>query len=381
MRKPDAFALGWLACALACPAIPAETAFGVPNRFRDEVLQFRTIEAERVIVMENGGFWPTIALLQNGELVVIARTGAPHGVTRGGSRLALTRSSDGGRTWSEPIAVASSRPTQDLRDGWLSQLKDGTLVLGFHVYDFDAQGRADNDNVNVYLTQSRDLGRTWTVASKIDLSPHTWGNTHSRIVELPSGTLLIHIATAYSHNPGRADIFRPPGDREFQSQVFRSKDGGKTWGDRSLISNGDETGLLRLSSGKLLAPVRGEFRVYIHEMGDEGRTWRNLGEVTEPGEKPGSLLQLKDGRVLFSYGDRRLPFYGVQAMISRDEGKTWDRQNRFQLVWDAPTSDCGYPTSVQLPDGRIFTVYYQVDDLKNSPASAKARAVIWTVPP
>ena len=373
--------VAWLALGLAYPqAFPAETAFGVPNRFHDEVLQFRTLEAERVIVMENGGFWPTIALLQNGELAVIARTGAPHGVTRGGSQLALTRSGDGGRTWSEPVGVAASRPNQDLRDGWLSQLKDGTLVLGFHIYEFDAQGRADNQNVNVYLTQSKDLGRTWTVPSKIDISPHTWGNTHSRIVELPSGTLLIHVATAYSHNPGRADIFRSPGDREFQSHVFRSKDGGKTWGDRSLISNGDETGLLLLSSGKLLAAVRGEHGVSIHESVDEGRTWWNFGTATESGEKPGSLLQLKDGRVLFSYGDRRLPFYGVQAMISRDEGKTWDRQNRFQLVWDAPTTDCGYPTSVQLPDGRIFTVYYQVDDLKNSPATAKARAVVWTVP-
>jgi hypothetical protein len=95
---------------------------------------------------------------------------------------------------------------------------------------------------------------------------------------------------------------------------------------------------------------------------------------------PGHLLQLRDGRVLLTYGDRRHPFYGVQAMLSRDEGQTWDQQNRFQLVWDAPNTDCGYPTSIQLPDGRIFTVYYQVDDLEKVPASAKAKAAIWRLP-
>ena len=34
------------------------------GRRGDEVLQFRTLQAERITVMENGGFWPTVALLQ-----------------------------------------------------------------------------------------------------------------------------------------------------------------------------------------------------------------------------------------------------------------------------------------------------------------------------
>jgi hypothetical protein len=119
----------------------------------------------------------------------------------------------------------------------------------------------------------------------------------------------------------------------------------------------------------------------LSESIDEGRTWRDLGVLTEPHvDSPGHLLRLRDGRILLTYGDRALPFYGVEAMTSRDEGKTWDRDNRFQLVWDAPSRDVGYPSSIQLPDGRIFTVYYTVDDPKNAPASAKAKAVIWKIP-
>ena len=346
----------------------------------DHIFQFRTLEAERITVMEGGGYWPTVALLPNGELIVIARAGAPHAVTHGGSRLQLVRSGDRGKTWSEPVWVAASRPDQDLRDGWLTQLKDGTLILGFHIYGFNSQNLPDMDHVNLYLTHSRDEGVTWDVPSQVDISPYTWGNTHGRIVELPSGTLLMHVTAAYTHAPGWANIFRPIQEREYQSYVFRSRDGGKTWGDRSLISNGNETSLLGLASGKVLAAVRGPNAVSIHQSVDEGRTWRNLGVATESGELPGSLLLLKDGRILLSYGDRRAPFFGVQAVLSRDEGQTWDRDSRFQLVWDAPNWDCGYPTSIQLPDGRILTVYYQVDDLDKAPASAKAKGVIWQLP-
>jgi len=346
----------------------------------DHILQFRTLEAERVTVMEGGGYWPTAVLLQNGELVVIARAGAPHAVTRGSSRLQLVRSGDGGKTWSEPEWVAASRPDQDLRDGWLTQLKDGTLILGFHIYAFNSQGVPDMDHVNLYLTHSKDRGHNWSIPFKVDISPYIWGNTHGRIVELPSGMLLMHVTAAYTTAPGWANLFRPVEEREFQSYVFRSRDGGKTWGDRSLISNGNETSLLGLPSGKVLAAVRGISAVSIHQSLDEGRTWRNLGVVTEFGELPGSLLRLQDGRILLSYGDRRTPFYGVQAILSRDEGQTWDRENRFQLVWDAPNTDCGYPTSIQLPDGRILTVFYQVDVPEKAPASAKAKGVIWKVP-
>jgi hypothetical protein len=236
------------------------------------------------------------------------------------------------------------------------------------------------DHVNLYVTHSKDNGQTWSIPIKVDISPYTWGNTHGRIIELRSGTLLMHVTAAYTHAPGWANLFRPIEEREFQSYVFRSLDGGNTWGDRSLISNGNETSLLGLPSGTLLAAVRGASAVSIHQSLDEGRTWRNLGMVTESRELPGSLLLLNDGRVLLSYGDRRAPFFGVQAILSRDEGRSWDRESRFQVVWDAPNTDCGYPTSIQLSDGRIFTVYYQVDDLEKAPASAKAKGVIWRVP-
>ena len=375
------------------PGLPADEAasharHATPFPIRDgaHILQFRGIPAERVTIMAQGGFWPSVALLQNGELVVIARGGAPHAITRGGSRLELLRSADSGKTWSDPVWVAASRPDEDLRDGFVTALKDGTLLLSFHIYRFESPTQYDPVNVKIFVTRSQDGGRSWSVPQVANTSPFPFGSPHGRIIELPSGTLLMQATVAFTQRPGWANLFRPEGEREFQSIVLRSHDGGRTWGDFSLIGNGDESSLLLLTSDKLLAAVRGgpvpggARSVSIHESLDSGRTWRNLGPVTEPGELPGNLLLLRDGRILLCYGDRRAPFFGAQAMISRDDGRTWDRENRFQLVWDAPNTDCGYPNSVELPDGRIFTAYYQVDDLADSPASAKVKAVIWTVP-
>ena len=67
-------------------------------------------------------------------------------------------------------------------------------------------------------------------------------------------------------------------------------------------------------------------------------------------------------------------------MISAD-GRTWDKAKQIVLAGDAPNNDCGYPSSVETDAGRVVTLYYQVDDLKDSPASSSARAVLWNVPP
>jgi len=70
----------------------------------------------------------------------------------------------------------------------------------------------------------------------------------------------------------------------------------------------------------------------------------------------------------------------VHAMVSQD-GRTWNKAGQIVLAGDAPNGDCGYPSSVEVAAGRVLTLYYQVDDAKNAPASASARAVLWNVPP
>jgi hypothetical protein len=47
-------------------------------------------------------------------------------------------------------------------------------------------------------------------------------------------------------------------------------------------------------------------------------------------------------------------------MMSNDGGETWHYD--WVLRDDGPDRDLGYPSSVELADGSIFTVYYQKID-------------------
>jgi len=63
--------------------------------------------------------------------------------------------------------------------------------------------------------------------------------------------------------------------------------------------------------------------------------------------------------LLAVYGVRRAP-YSERACLSKDGGKSWDIKNEITLSQSA-NGDLGYPASVQLDDGSVFTVYYQID--------------------
>lgn len=41
-----------------------------------------------------------------------------------------------------------------------------------------------------------------------------------------------------------------------------------------------------------------------------------------------------------------------------DNGETWDIQTEVAIRNDFPNWDVGYPESLQMPDGRVLTVYY-----------------------
>jgi len=72
---------------------------------------------------------------------------------------------------------------------------------------------------------------------------------------------------------------------------------------------------------------------------------------------PAHLLSLGDGHLLCSYGYRRPPF-GIRACLSPDGGSTWDMAHEFVLRDDGASRDIGYPSTAQLPDGTLITVYY-----------------------
>ena len=77
------------------------------------------------------------------------------------------------------------------------------------------------------------------------------------------------------------------------------------------------------------------------------------------------------GCVVCVYGDRHEP-YGQRAPVSRD-GLRWGEE--IILRDDGANRDLGYPSSVELEDGSILTVYYRrlPEDAKNSALYTRRR--------
>ena len=117
-----------------------------------------------------------------------------------------------------------------------------------------------------------------------------------------------------------------------------------------------EPSLLRLPSGKLLCMMRTGDYLYQAFSTDDGWVWQGLRRSPIWGF-PSHLLRLRSGRILCTYGYRREPF-GIRACLSDDEGETWDVSNEIVIRDDGVHRDLGYPSSVQLQDGRILSVYY-----------------------
>jgi hypothetical protein len=307
------------------------------------------------------------------------------------------RSTDGGLSWSQPVTLAEklgsggrlydTRPDSgylvyERRNQAFGQMPNGRIVCSMANLDyyFDSTGKAEVQNHlgsgfrynGMSLTYSDDLGQTWAPLQPLSpgpfggqhvYNPYIAASPHGEIVTLSDGTSLMSVYG--SRDPAYTGPFPIPAGTTYMAGVFRSTDNGQTWGDPSMIltkSDGlpyEETSLCVLPGDKLLAEQRtpaGDTVQYVST--DKGRTWQGPTSLTEAGQHPSDAIRLHDGTLLATWGNRREP-YGAMGMLSLDEGKTWEYDNRVHLAWDEfYTASDGYANAAQAGDGSIVVISY-----------------------
>jgi hypothetical protein len=182
-------------------------------------------------------------------------------------------------------------------------------------------------------------------------------------------------------------------DGDVDMFFFTSVDKGDTWIRQGIISSSErmqkteidafwplcrgrklpfpyvnERALLELGPGRFLVLFRNsrEGKLTEARSEDNGRTWNHL-KVTPIIGKPPHLLRLSNGAILCSYGHRTDP-WSVRAVLSYDEGKTWDMENVITIDGWADHPDMGYPISLETAPGEILTIYYcSRQPIKHSP--------------
>jgi sialidase-1 len=313
--------------------------------------------------------WPTVAIRPNGELIVVYSGGREGHICPFG-RVELIRSSNDGRSWSWPQVVMDS-PIDD-RDAGVCVTRTGSLLvttftsLAYQAVldraqnwpaDRLARWQAINRRTSAaqreallgtWMLRSADEGMTWSAPYRVPVnSPHG-------PVALRDGRLLY--AGKQLWEPGA------------KVGVCESADDGKSWrwladipprpGDR--VAEYHELHAVQAADDRILVHIRNHNaanpgETLQCESNDGGRSWSVPHPIGVWG-LPSHLLRLRDERLLMSYGYRRAPF-GNHARWSADDGRTWSEA--IVLSDDGAGGDLGYPSTIEMADGGLATVWYE----------------------
>ena len=325
--------------------------------------------------------WSTVAQRQNGELWVTWSGGRVAHVCPFGRVDAMT-STDEGASWTFPRVLLDS--ATDDRDSGVLETAKGTLIvstftsLAYEEHLAKATAFADHtDKGWISKSMPQDQFAKWRAAHlrlndtdrKAELGEwiirstdggKSWSTRIPTVVNSPHGPIQLKDGRLlYAGKKLWAE------DKKIG--VAESKDDGLTWqwlaeiptrqGDKNAYH---ELHAVEATDGTLIAQIRNHNEVnkgetLQTESTDGGKTWAEPHSIGVWG-LPSHLLRLRDGRLLMSYGHRRKPF-GNQARLSTDNGKTWGEP--ILLSGDGKGGDLGYPSTVELKDGTLLTVWYE----------------------
>jgi hypothetical protein len=300
-------------------------------------------------------------------------------------------STDGGQSWPEQTVI-HDRSTNDApysyHDPMLALLSDGTLVItAFRIDRSDPDRPLFNDRTGgmcefeLVLLRSSDRGRSWSRAEQMTVPNDLLVTPSSGVLELEDGRWFLSFDRWHAFDSQQP--YRP------QVVGLFSADRGRTWSDPIVIAatNSQNKGfwhgqVLRLNDGRLFTMF---WTALMKSDIDNQPLHRCIGSADamewsepEPTDLPGQTnhaVDLGEGRMLDVYTRRDGAQPGFFAVLSADEGKTWDLENQV-CVWDASGRDklgveapdtyprshdtiaFGAPRAIRLADGDVLATYW-----------------------
>lgn len=233
---------------------------------------------------------------------------------------------------------------------------------------------------------SNDFGETWKSVAVHDSvkERYMWDPL---LVQKDSTGRVTRLLEA-SYQPTGVPFGSPAG--HFSQGYFRSStDEGQTWSADVKVPQWygvNEVHLIRAANGHLVAACRTDYpRRFAHHAldhfgglaisisRDDGVAWSELQPVYEWGRHHPSLVLLPGGDLVMTYVVRLgfpatyegVPQFGVEAVVSRDNGLTWDKEHKYILAaWEGNLTGatawfCGVQSTstVLLPDGMLLTAF------------------------
>lgn len=321
--------------------------------------------------------WPTVTRRANGQLIVVASGGRKAHVCPFG-RVDLIQSLNDGDTWTYARTILDG-PIDD-RDAGIVETSKGTLLVSTFTslaYVPTLHRAVDSAHTDQPVMPAEILHAWQSVHSRIPDGEHekflgcwlirsdddgvNWSPAYRCPVNAPHGPVnlsdgsLLYAGKMLWEDPNKVG-------------VCRSADDGQTWQWLADIPTrpGDnhreyhELHAVEAADGRLIVHIRNHNKPNAGETlqthsSDGGKTWEIPYSIGVWG-LPSHLLRLRSGRLLMSYGHRRAPL-GNQVRLSDDNGLSWSAA--IVLYGEGASGDLGYPSTVELENGTLLTVWYE----------------------
>jgi hypothetical protein len=299
----------------------------------------------------------------------------------------LSRSSDGGLSWSDPSPLFPNLAGRMSLFGAIGHGRSRDLFIygirtpidkqGESFWSDATQGMKQND---LFWSRSTDEGLTWSAPAGIPLHGNGSAEAPCPLLVTSTGRWI----GCYSpYNTFSADIAvdRP------RVVIACSDDQGLTWWHRDALrfpepeSGGAEAWVVELADGRLLATAwhidhAGQAQypnAYALSL-DYGATWSPTRSTGILGQST-ALTPLPDGRALFIYNRRKGGAPGICIAVVNPTTDDFGVQSD-EAVWLAPAATqhqssgdhsewidfaFGEPSVVLLPDGNLLLVFWCAD--------------------
>jgi sialidase-1 len=244
---------------------------------------------------------PAMIVAEDGSIVVAAdkRYQSHTDIGNGGHviDIVVRRSTDGGRTWSEPVTIAKGEGStanggDDKRCGFgdpsLVKGKDGKLyclfAAGNEGYFYGQKGMCMSVSTDNGVTWSSGEGNPpvdlyWSGAIKNVATVGAAGYglydyfvTSGRGLYIPEDDILMYLIPAQTMTSATEHT----GDS--QDYVFYSRDGGESWyfSETPMVQGGDEAKIIQMNDGSLFGSIRKggprRFNTATYTKNDDGKT-------------------------------------------------------------------------------------------------------------
>ncbi len=292
----------------------------------------------------DGHVHPSLGVARNGDVLAVYNQQGG-----GGKELLLSRSKDGGRTWSAARPIPGIDRCS-IYPGSLTTLSTGRIVLQWSCYHSEGEKLWRQPQ---YCT-SDDDGQTWSKVVSIPLTDLTnYSCLRHPLLELAPNRWLLPLydrTIVFDPETLKVETFGD-GRRHGLVPIVRTPGGA--------ILSGAPVANAALPVSTPVDIVRGLRSV------DQGRTWQALHALPTFGVAGYDLTVLRNGWIVLTsivYGIGQDGEWAYQLSVSRDDGRTW-ALDRAVTVYNPGRriAGRGWPRTVQLDDETLGTLFYDLD--------------------